>query len=413
MLPKRRFWAAWLLLLAVAGSALAGPDRSQAGWQRQVERLTGTGGVLVTDLSGRVLFGRNQNKRLIPASIVKIITAAAALDKFGAKYRFQTFFYLTKDKDLVISGRGDPLLISEEVAWIATVLAGRLRARGLEKIRHIVTDASYFATDFHPARKKRTDNPYDAFNTALAVNFNTINVNISETGRISPAEPQTPLTPLAIHIAEKSPKQGQVRLNLSTRPTDCLLYAGELFRAFLVRTGIRVTGRIRMPGGKSTLGQPLLKYNSRFTLDQVVAKMMKYSSNFTANQLWLTLGAQDHGPPGRPSKSKRSMTAYLASVGVEGVRLDEGSGLSRRNRLSPTGLVKILSGFKKHHRLLVKSNGGWVKTGTLTGVQSLAGYIDSANRGLLPFAIILNGPEARPGTRERIFKILVRGLGGR
>ena len=363
------------------------------------------------DSRGRLVMGHNQDKPLIPASILKIVTAGAALEGLGPDYRFLTEFRLDPKEDLIISGRGDPLLISEEVESIARAL----KAEGLDRVRGIVLDGSYFKHRIVLDGTSRSLNPYDAFNGALAVNFNTIKVVIGPKGKVGPAEPQTPLTPIARRMAKSSGARGEVRLNLARDPGICLRYAGELFRVFLEGVGVEVRGRIKvLPAGPAP-GRIILRHRSRFGLEEVVARMMKYSNNFMANQLFLTLGAELHGPPADEAKARQATKEYLARLGLHGIRLEEGSGLSRRTRLTAGLMVRVLEDFRPHLKLLnrVTWKGGkaWVKTGTLRGVQSLAGYIEASQDRFLPFAVILNGKEATPGRREKIVRLLAQGLG--
>jgi len=409
----RLAWAGLVLAGLLFTALVPGPAPAGAGrdWPSAVRRLAGSGGVAAADGQGRLLFGHNPDKKLVPASILKIVTAGAGLSSLGSDFRFKTEFRLARDGDLIISGRGDPLLVSEEVESVAR----DLKSRGLAEIRDIVLDNSYFASGLVLDGTSRSLNPYDAFTGALAVNFNTIKVVIGPQGKVAPAETQTPLTPIARRMARGSGARGEVRLNLAQDPALCLLYAGELFRAFLERAGVEVRGRIRPLGPGRASGRLVLRHCSSFDLAQVVARMMKYSNNFMANQLFLTLGAEMSGPPADEAKARRAVEGYLARLGRGGVHLEEGSGLSRKTRLSAALMVRVLEDFRPHLELLTETRwaGGkaWVKTGTLAGVQSLAGYLESPRGGAFPFAVILNGENAQPGRRERIMRLLAQGLG--
>ncbi len=389
------------LCLLVFPSAVCG-----AGWREQVRRLAGPGGVLVQDSQEKVLFGHNQDKKFIPASILKIVTALAALRGLGPDYRFATEFRLTKENDLIISGRGDPLLISEEIAK----LTRSLKKNGLASVRNILLDSSFFAPDLVLDGTARSLNPYDAFNGALSVNFNTIMVHIDQKGRVRSAEKQTPLTPLARKMGRRSGARGRVRLNLADSPETCLLYAGQLFQAFLQQAGVRVEGKPEI-AGKNLPGGKLIKlHRSSFPLSQVVTRMMEYSNNFIANQVFLTMGAEKLGPPATAPKAGQAAARILTGLGLDGVRLAEGSGLSRKTRASPATMVKALNLFRPHAGLLKAQGSCRVKTGTMTGVQSLAGYLPLKGEPPAAFVIMLNGPEAVPGKRERVLRMLQMGF---
>lgn len=406
--PAPGLGLARLILPLLAGLLILFPFSARAGdWAERVRELTGRSGVLVEDSRGRVLLGHNSGKALIPASTAKIITAAAALKGLGPDYRFATEFRLTPGGDLVIVGRGDPLLISEELVLISS----ELKKKGLAKVRDILLVTSHFAPNLVLEGTGRSLNPYDAYNGALCVNFNTINVNIDPRGRVASAEPQTPLTPLARSMAAKSGAKGKVRLNLAQSPGLCPRYAGELFQAFLTRAGVEVSGKPRVVGEPPS-SRPFYIHRSSQPLSGVVAKMMEFSNNFIANQIFLALGAARYGPPAGPGKSGRAVSEILSAQGVELPRLAEGSGLSRGTRISPKLMVRVLGVFEPYRDLLKGYGPVRAKTGTLSDVQALAGYLPLKKNGPARFALILNGKEAVPGRRERILELIRAGLSG-
>jgi len=389
--------AAWLII---------GSLPAQAGGLEQIRSLAGSGAVVAAEASGRILVSYHPDRPLIPASILKIVTAAAALEVLGPEFRFITDFALTPGNDLVISGRGDPLLTSEEIAHIA----GRLKAGGLNRVGDIVLEAGFFAPGLVLDGNNRSLNPYDAYNGALNANFNTIFVRIDPAGKVASAEDQTPLTPLAEQVARQSGRSGRVRLNLAQGPEACLLYAGQLFEAFFLQAGIQVSGRVRPAGGQVDGQRLIYRHYSRFRLNQVAAMMLEHSSNFMANQVFLAMGAQKIGPPATPAKARTVMADYLSGLGLAGTHIEEGSGLSRRTRISGGQMIKVLEDFRPYRRLLTRQDRAWLKTGTLAGVRSLAGYLALDEGPPLAFVIILNGTEARPGRREKILEILTQEL---
>jgi D-alanyl-D-alanine carboxypeptidase/D-alanyl-D-alanine-endopeptidase (penicillin-binding protein 4) len=90
--------------------------------------------------------------------------------------------------------------------------------------------------------------------------------------------------------------------------------------------------------------------------------------------------------------------------------IEEGSGLSRRNKMSVTQMIKVLNAFRPYRLLLNREGRVLIKTGSLKGVRSLAGYLLPDRDLPLVFTIILNGAEARTGRREKILELLEQGL---
>ena len=148
------------------------PAQALGGPKEKVAALAPSGLVLVMDEKGNELVAQNADKPFVPASVAKIVTAWLAMEVLGADYRFETRFYLDRGRVLYIRGGGDPFLISEELAELAPALVAAI---GKQPLSGIVLDASYYPSDIRIPGIEDTDEAYDALNSALAVNFNTIN----------------------------------------------------------------------------------------------------------------------------------------------------------------------------------------------------------------------------------------------
>src|SRR6516162_6288856 len=172
-------------LLALALLLLPGPALADA--KEKVAALASWGVVLVVDLEGSELVAQNVDESFVPASVTKIVTAWLALEVLGGDYRFETRFYLDDKRVLYVRGGGDPFLISEELAPLATDLVAVV---GKKPIEGIVLDASYYPSNLRIPGIEETNNAYDALNSALAVNFNTIDA-VRRGNKVSSAEKQT------------------------------------------------------------------------------------------------------------------------------------------------------------------------------------------------------------------------------
>jgi D-alanyl-D-alanine carboxypeptidase/D-alanyl-D-alanine-endopeptidase (penicillin-binding protein 4) len=115
-----------------------------------------------------------------------------------------------------------------------------------------------------------------------------------------------------------------------------------------------------------------------FTLAEAIKKMMASSNNFMANQIFVALGARAYGPPGTLEKGVEAVSSYaVKELGLEGAEIVEGSGISRKNRLSPLHMITVLKHFTPYRRLLRKNGKVRYKTGSLRGIRALAGYVGS------------------------------------
>ena len=135
-----------LLAFAFACALLLIPAQALAGAREKLAALAPSGLVLVMDEKGNELVAQNADKPFVPASVAKIVTAWLAMEVLGGDYRFETKFYLDENRVLYVRGGGDPFLISEELAPLATELVA---AVGKEPITGIVLDASYYPSDIH------------------------------------------------------------------------------------------------------------------------------------------------------------------------------------------------------------------------------------------------------------------------
>ena len=98
--------------------------------------------LLVADPNGRIIISKNENKKLIPASILKIFTSLCAIHYLGIDYRFQTEFFIDNNSNLKIKGFGDPFLVSEIVNDISRLLAA-LIGRAMV-VNDLIIDDTFF-----------------------------------------------------------------------------------------------------------------------------------------------------------------------------------------------------------------------------------------------------------------------------
>ncbi len=373
--------AVGLLLPATANAARPSPT---AG-------LGARDALLVTDAEGRVLLSHNPTQPLVPASTLKVVTALVARHYLGAQARFHTDFLLDPDNNLWIRGYGDPLLVSEVLADIARTLRQRLE----KPIKAIVLDDRFFAQPLVIPGVSSSANPYDAPNGALCVNFNTVNFRTFQ-GRIVSAEPQTPLLNMVRkRIRASGLRRG--RVVLSHHDNEALLYAGGLFRYFLLQAGVQVEGPLRLPADSPPPQRLLYRHTSPFSLDEVTARLLAFSNNFIANQLLIAAGARAYGAPGTLAKGARALNAYAAgTLGITTAQLVEGSGISRKNRINARELMRALVHFEPYRHLMTREANIYFKTGTLNGIRTRVGYIETQDQRLVRFVLLLNSPGKQP-----------------
>lgn len=390
-----------LLLLSLSPLTLAAADLDR------IAALAGDGGVMLRSPDGEDLVSLNPQRSLTPASVLKIPLAQVAIESLGEDFRFETQFYRNEAGDLLIRGLGDPFLVSEEIEVIAGVLA----ERGLSQVRRLVMDDSAFEPNPDLPLESGADDPYAARNSALAVNFNTVNLNWNAAGELISAEPQTPLTTVARELSSGLRPGQEQRINLGDDPVTGLRQAQQLFRIFLNRAGIRVSDTGFYQDAVNDDWSLFYAHQSSRSLRDNLQGLLQYSNNFIANQVFLTLGARQDGYPATADSARQVLQAQLTSLYGEGFGNDpdtllmvEGSGLGRDQRSSAAAMMQILERFKPHADLLTEVNGVLRKSGTLTGVYNFAGYI-RADDELYPFVILTNQTR---NNRAQILQLLRR-----
>jgi D-alanyl-D-alanine carboxypeptidase/D-alanyl-D-alanine-endopeptidase (penicillin-binding protein 4) len=392
----------WSRSLALA--LLLQPAPALAGVKENVAALAPQGLVLVMDAKGNELVVQDIDEPFVPASVTKIVTAWLAMEVLGGDYRFKTRFYLDGKRVLYVRGGGDPFLISEELALLATKLVASV---GKNRITGIVLDASYYPSNLRIPGIEDTDEAYNALNSALAVNFNTIYA-VRRGDKVRSAEKQTPITPLAISQFRLRGPDGSGRISLNRDPMVSLQYTGELIAAFIERAGGSVKGKIStglVPDGL----EPVYVHRQSRTLSDILVELLRVSNNFIANQVFLEIGGHRLGGPVSLDKSLQVANEMLAAHGLAAaIHLEEGSGISRNNHFTARGLAKVLELFAPHANLLRGYDGGMNKTGTMEGVRTLAGYADTSRHGRVRFVISLTSNDDE--MRFRLLRTIESGL---
>ena len=348
----------------------------------------------------------------IPASVLKIATALFVLETLGPEYRFETDFYFNENRVLTVRASGDPFLISEEWAVIADSLSA-----GIDTVSSIRLVDDAFAPGMTIPGTGESGKPFDACINAFCTNFNTCAVTVRNSEVFS-AEKQTPLTESARRLAFADGRRGTFRFSLDSKE-KVHLYTEQILASFLDDQGV-VLLQQDGPQVLEDHGSVLYTHRSTRTLESMVESMMLYSNNLVANHLLLAAG--------KPASGRIDLGTAVASfdsfltrrVGIKGFDVSEGAGISRKNKFTASQVAALLETFYPYRKLLsfpdrYKKTADppvRLKTGTMEGIETAAGYIQT-DKGGSPyrFVVLLDG--APPGARDRIVDLLVRLVTGR
>ncbi|MBU7585873.1 MAG: D-alanyl-D-alanine carboxypeptidase/D-alanyl-D-alanine-endopeptidase [Nostoc sp. TH1S01] len=416
-------------------------------------------GILVKNLvSTQTLYSHDAEKYFIPASNTKLLTTAAALKQLGADFRIRTSVYQEADGSLRVVGRGDPSLKDAQL----TELAKQLRQRGITQVNNLIADDSYFQGEVVNSSWQWEDVQADY---GAPVNSLILNENAA----VLTLLPQTVGKPLQIKWADPTEAyQWRVENNSVTVPKDepgvvevrrdlkgaVLHLQGQLpvnsppeitaiavfdptqnflrhFRQSLAAAGISVQQKSSAVGGNNereiaAIESPPLSelltetnINSNNLFAEALLRTLAYKQPLTNNQNTADVGL-------------KVMQETLTQLGVNpnSYSVVDGSGLSRKNLISPEALVQILqaiaaspeaklfraslpvagvSGTLKNRFRNTSAQGiVQAKTGTLRGAIALSGYIESPQYEPLAFSIIVNQSEQPANTiRQAIDDIVL------
>ena len=454
MIGVPRLAALALLALAPLAASAVLPREITRAFLDQGIPLTDVG-IVVQETGGpRPLFSHRSDQPMNPASVMKLVTTFAALELLGRDYRWRTEAFLggpladgRLDGDLVLKGSGDPKITIEQ--W--TAFMATLRERGLADVGgDLVLDRSAFRLPpYDPAAFDGEPLvPYNVGPDALLVNFKSVRFRFvpaadgNTVGVI--AEPALPQLALGATPTPIDGPCGDWRTSLSaafvaqTRvaavsfpgryPRDCgerdwhlalhdhPNYVHGMFRAAFAAAGGTFDGTVR--DGRAPAGAAPFAVLESLPLWEIVRDINKLSNNVMARQVFLALGTTGAPPPATIDKARDAVTRWLARrrLALPGLVIENGSGLSRTERISASGLARLLAAADASRvreefasSLAVAALDGTVqrrfqngtvagqallKTGSLDGVRGLAGYvIDHAGRRWIVAAIV-NHPNA-------------------
>lgn len=408
-------------------------------------------GLVIADEHGQIILGVNEDKQFIPASLTKIITAAAVLDKLPVGHQFITSV-LAESKhvknskltgDLYLRGGGDAGFVSESM-WF---LVNEFKRTGITEISGdlIVDDTRFDDVRFDLSRDQdRVDRAYDAPIGAMTLNWSAVNVfvrpgiSVGASARVF-ADPDSSYISLVNKAKTVSGNKTKIEVsnlgfNSKTGVEEIMvsgsigvaanefvsyksitkpeIWAGEQFKGFLQQRGIQLSGKVQR--GTVPKSASVLASNKSKPVSDMVYSMMKFSNNYIAEILTKNLGAEIVGVPGTMEKGIQVLRSYLKENGMSDAEIYNPSGLSRKNKFKPNDFVKILLKIKNNFRVYPEflsslpiagvdgtlkrrfGNEGIsghvrAKTGHLSGVSGLSGFASSDSGQIFSFVFLYNG----------------------
>ena len=411
----------------------------------------------IRSVDGERLLAHNADVAFKPASLMKLVTTAAALELLGPGYRWITRLHSsaeisddTLNGDLVIEGGGDPRFSHEDLAR----LLRRLRWMGVREIRgDLILDSSLFepAAADPAAFDSAPERAYNALPDALLLDAKALSVVLvpdtnAHRARLSieppmrdfiidpPKQNDQPcirwreqlkpvLTEKWLRFEGSFPVScGERLLALHLHTLSNVQYVDAVFRQLWSELGGTITGSVRT-GSVPATARELLAWES-MTLAEIIRDINKHSNNVMARQLLLSLAANRGSAPASPNAGAVRVLDWMTRhrINAQTVIIENGSGLSRDERISVGALSSVLQNAWQSplmpefiaslplvgidgtmgRRLQASSVRGQahIKTGALIDVASIAGYLTArSGRRIIVSCIIndANASAARPG----------------
>lgn len=455
---SRRFVSALFGLVFMAGTtvalAQAIPPELERAW-RATKLQQGDVSLIVQEIGGPRLIELNPAVPRNPASVMKMVTTWAALSGLGPEFRWRTELLATDGArvdaqgslrgPLYIKAGGDPLLTHEEL-WF---LLRELRLRGVKNLSQVVIDRSVFgevAVDPN-AFDNAGDRPYNASPDAMMVGLGAARLLFvpDTVGKkwVPVLDPPLPGVRIVGQVAYSDVVcPGSPSVSVQIRPTgnETLIEVGgtaagscgefSLYRlvqsqpeyfAGLFRQLWRDLGGTLAKGieaGRTPGGAKVVAWNESESLADIIRQINKQSNNVMARTVLLTLGAQKLGSPATAARGSQAALEVLREQGVDtrGWHLENGSGLSRTERVTAGGLAGMLdvawrsqlmpefisslaiSGVDGTMRRRLRDSEvrgmAHLKTGTLRDARALAGYVLGASGKRYIVVSVANGDRA-------------------
>jgi len=387
--------------------------------------------------TGRVLFDRNGHYNLLPASTVKTITAISAYHALGEDYRYTTALWSNRPLptlqeaytgDLALTFSGDPSFKRDDLAnllaslstggvkvikgniWLdGSIYNGYPRAGGASWDDHsicfaapvsaMILDRNCFFGWLVPAEKEGEQ---------AKIVFDQPQWQLSIDNRVETRQPMAhehrgctqEIWPSSGHEYRLEgciePGVEQVRMAFAVRDPEQA--AARYVMSFLEANNIRLEGEVLIGKPQGDFSHLVARHQSE-PVPELIQRVLDKSDNLYADSLLKTIGWSANGAKGSYSSGTEAVLGMLREAGVDLAhsRLVDGSGLSRYNMLSADDFTGILQvGWRNWGEdapwLIARDDRQhWLKTGRMSGVNSMVGYAFPEKGAPLIFAVLLNG----------------------
>lgn len=397
--------------------------------------------------TGNVIYKLNDKQPTMPASTLKLITLGASLDTLGDDYEFSTKLYKTTNNDLYLKLGADPFLTS---AGLNSLMEKAVKEKKITSPKIIYIDDYIFdKTEWGEGWQWDDDlNPLMPKFSSYNIDKNLLSIIISPTNPGSPAQIYTTkFYPITFMNLVTTGKENDIELNRNNSIAPNILNVSGTInkqiteeipinnpkRYFILRLEDAIqSAKMDYYGGfpqkKSPATNVYLVAEIKHPISQAIKAILMDSNNFVAETVFKLAGAKFVNNTGSLQHSQEMLNAYFNKIGIDAqdIKIVDGSGVSKNNIITANFMTDYLvkqsknealknsmptagEGTLKNRMLYFKDNLR-AKTGTLSDVSGIAGYITSRSGKTYAFDIMINDPKTKSNDKKSLEEYIIRDI---
>jgi len=406
--------------------------------------------VSVKEISGgKKIYSHNASRQLAPASTLKLVTYSAAKDVLGDNFEYKTSLYKSTNNDLYIKLSGDPLLKSSD---LKTLFATAYKKNILEPKNLYIDDSIFDSVEWGEGWQwDDALNPLMPKFSAYNLDGNLINVILSPTNQGAPIEimPEV-FYPLAfMNLVTSSDNDKFVMTKGNYISPEMINIEGFISKRKVVQIPVSSPSRYFKLRVEDALREKHIDYHKPITsknlpqkdiylVDEVShgigdfsTKILKESNNLYAETLFKMAGSVSENSKGSLNNSIQMLNKYLKKLDInfDEIKIVDGSGVSKNNLVSPNFMTDFLvvrasqSDFEEFKNSLPKPGEGTLaqrmlyfndnlraKTGTLSDISAIAGYITTQKGKTYAFDIMINDSKSTAAEKKIAEEYILRAI---
>ena len=404
--------------------------------------------VSVKDIkTGKTLYELNSDKPVPPASTLKVVTLASALNELGKDYEFSTELYKNSNNELILKLGADPFLNAKD---LKTLLRAAREQNIIEPETFYIDDTIIDKTEWGEGWQWDDDlNPLMPKFSAYNIDNNLLKITVEPTFKGAPAEIKLDVfypTTFVNLVTTGGANNVKISRNNNIAP-DVLNIEGTVSKREQIEIPINHLKRYFVLRLEDAIKSEKIEYYGNFTnkklsaqnissiskitnpIEKAVNAIMLDSNNMAAETVFKIAGGHYAKTSGSAEAAIKMLMDYCGKLGVntQNIRIVDGSGVSKNNLVTTDFMTSFLisqyqndAEYKEifasagegtlKNRMLYFGDNLKAKTGTLSDVSAIAGYLKTAKGNLVAFDIIINDPNSKTPDKKMLEEYILRAI---